>query len=252
MRSFPNWFRGRFRSVCEVFADKRFYEDQGSGEAVHAESDSLRRSKTRYKDTLSLILPELRAPEGLRFADVGGGHLAWFVAPLFTEAVAFDLSGLYENEARALGVETLVWDLTAGDAPHDPESFDVVSFCEVLEHLPPPPFPYLGRVARLLKPGGILLFSVPNMAGIAKRVKFLFGRSPLKLGLHHWKHVGHPHHIREYTVREVRFMLDQVGFDIEILRTADHGVHPWRRLTTQLHRITRGWGRTIMVRARKR
>jgi len=251
MGSFSKWFRERFRSIHDLFAGKRFAQDAG-GRQEHDEAPSLRHSKSRYKDTLSLILPELRAPAGLRYADVGGGHLAWFVASLFPDAVAFDLGGLFAEEARALGVETLIWDVTAGDAPFEPESFDIVSFCEVLEHLPPPPFPYLDRVSRLLKPGGILLFSVPNMAGIAKRVKFLFGRSPLKLGLHHWDHVGHPHHIREYTVREVRFMLDQVGFDIEILRTADHGIHPWRRLTTLLHRVTRGWGRTILVRAKKR
>ena len=255
MGGFSDWFESRFRTVYEQFEGKRFAED-AAGEHMHDEAPSLLKSKTRYKDTLRLMLPELTSPAGLRFADVGGGHLAWFVADRMPggRSVGFDLGATYAAEARALGVEeTHVWDITAGEAPAEPGSFDVVAFCEVLEHLPPPPFPYLQRVGRLLKPGGTLVFTVPNMAGIAKRVKFLFGRSPLKLGEVHWENVGHPHHIREYTVPEVRKILDACGFDVESIRTADHGTHFWRRWTSAMHGVlTRNFGRTILVRAKKR
>lgn len=252
MGPFSRWFEERFEEVLSRFEEKRF-DMGGEGSAGHDEAYNLRKSKTRYRDTLSLIEKELRSPEGLRFADVGGGHVAWFVAQRFPgRTVALDLGATFAEEAKSLGVETLAWDVTRGDPPVEPASFDIVSFTEVLEHLPPPPFPHVRRVASLLKPGGILLFTVPNMAAFMKRVKFaLLGRSPIKLGEVYQEKDGCPHHIREYTVPEVRRFLPACGLEIERLRTGDYGWGRWRRVTSALHRVTTRWGRTIMVRARK-
>jgi len=248
MKSFGHWFDDRFEEVRQVLAG------QPSTGAEPDEETCLRKQRTRYRDSLRLIVPELTAPGERTYADVGGGHLAWLVAPRFPgRTVALDLGGANDAEAQRLGVRTARWDVTAGDAPEPAGSFDVVSFTEVLEHLPPPPFPHVRRVGALLKPGGILLLTVPNMAAFMKRVKFLlFGRSPLKLGQVFTEEDGWPEHIREYTVPEVRRILDICGFEIERLRTGDYGWHAWRRATTLLHRVTTGWGRTIMVRARKR
>jgi SAM-dependent methyltransferase len=219
----------------------------------HDEASSLRKSRTRFRDTLRLIRPELENPGSRRFLDVGGGQVAWLVAPCFPgRTFAADLSGVFAAESERLGVPMRVWNIIDGDAPFEAASFDLVAFTEVLEHLPPPPFPYLRRIGRLVRPGGVLLFSVPNLAAFWKRWKFLlFGRSPLKLGERYHDRAGIPDHIREYTVAEVRHLLAACGFEIERLRTGDYG-HGWRRrATTVLHRLTPGWGRCILVRARK-
>jgi hypothetical protein len=47
----------------------------------HDEANSLRKARTRLRDTLRLILPELKDPGTKRFLDVGGGQIAWLVAP---------------------------------------------------------------------------------------------------------------------------------------------------------------------------
>jgi SAM-dependent methyltransferase len=220
----------------------------------HDEANSLRKARTRFRDTLRLILPELEDPGAKRFLDVGGGQVAWLVAPRFPgRTLAADLSGAFVAESERLGVPIHTWDITEGDPPFEAGSFDVVAFTEVLEHLPPPPFPHVRRVAGLLKPKGVLLLSVPNLAAFWKRWKFLlFGRSPLKLGERHHDRAGIPDHIREYTIPEVRHILNACGLDVERLRTGDYGYGVHRRLSTLLHRVTPGWGRCILVRARKR
>jgi SAM-dependent methyltransferase len=244
------WFDARFREVLGHFEGKTYRQDPLDPD--HDEALSLRRSRNRYRDALALIRPELETPGGRSFLDVGGGHLAWFAAPRFPgRTFAADLSGLYAEEARALGVETRRWDVTRDDCPFPERSQDIVAFTEVIEHLPPPPFPYLQRVVRLLKPGGILLFSCPNMAAFMKRVKFFFlGRSPIKLGSARYEASGYPEHIREYTYAEALRILALTGLSVERVRTGDYGFGFWREVTTRLHGVLPSLGRTILVRAR--
>ncbi|MGH7162310.1 MAG: class I SAM-dependent methyltransferase [Planctomycetota bacterium] len=249
MDSYDDWFSARFEEVCRSFQGRRFAMDPGVPD--HDEATSLRKSRRRYEDSLRLLLPELRAPGERRFLDVGGGQIAWLVAPLFPgRTFAADLGDVFAEEGRRLGVESRPWDLRSDEAPFDAESFDVVAFTEVIEHLPPPPFPYVRRVVRLLKPGGVLLFSCPNLAAFAKRLKFLlFGRSPVKLGTRYHERAGIPDHIREYTVPEIRSFLRSCGLRVERITGGDYGFGAWRRATTLLARIRPSLGRSVLVRA---
>jgi SAM-dependent methyltransferase len=249
---FERWFDARFAEVVAQFDGKVFSMDAAAGTPPHNEAASLRKSRWRYRDSLRMIAPELGDPGDRRFLDVGGGHLAWFAAARFPgRTFAADLGATFVAEAHALGVETCRWDLTADATPFPDGSFDIVAFTEVLEHLPPPPFPYVRRVAATLKPGGLLLFSVPNMVALLKRVKFLFGRSPLKLGQVARQQDGNPEHLREYSVPEVKQIMLVCGLRIERWRTGDYGRGVWHRAATAVDRLAPHLGRTIIVRARK-
>jgi SAM-dependent methyltransferase len=64
--------------------------------------------------------------------------------------------------ARTGGASSVTVDRgTLDDSPYPPESFDVVTLWEVLEHLPRP-LDALRQIYRLLRPGGVLVLSVPN------------------------------------------------------------------------------------------
>ncbi|HSX26367.1 MAG TPA: class I SAM-dependent methyltransferase [Chlamydiales bacterium] len=74
---------------------------------------------------------------------------------------------------KRLGIQTHWLDLNA-EWPFQPQSFDVIVACEILEHL----FflePFLERIAKTLKPGGLFIGSVPNAFRMRNRLKFLFG-----------------------------------------------------------------------------
>lgn len=57
------------------------------------------------------------------------------------------------------------------------ERFDTILLLDVLEHVVEPA-PFLGRAAAMLRPGGHLLISVPNVAHLAIRLLLLAGYFP--------------------------------------------------------------------------
>lgn len=57
--------------------------------------------------------------------------------------------------------------------------YDHIIFADVIEHLVSPRETLI-RISKLLKPGGTVLFSIPNMAHISVRLDLLEGRFPYK------------------------------------------------------------------------
>lgn len=89
--------------------------------------------------------------------------------------------------------------------------FDVVFFSEVLEHVQGNPRAAFASLLPLVRPGGRLIVSTPNMARLFNRVKLLIGRTPLE-------RVGPPGwagHFREYTRDEIVDFLQWSGYVIE-------------------------------------
>src|SRR5439155_8672395 len=58
----------------------------------------------------------------------------------------------------------------------DEPPFDLVLSCEVLEHLTIPPIEHVKPLADLLKPGGHLVLSTPNLGSLTKILDLLRGR----------------------------------------------------------------------------
>ncbi len=70
-----------------------------------------------------------------------------------------------------LGIRTVTHDLSC-TLPFPDSEFDVAVLSEVLEHLPYPELT-LGEISRILRPGGVLIGSVPNGARLRNRLSFL-------------------------------------------------------------------------------
>lgn len=92
------------------------------------------------------------------------------------DVVGIDIDREALDEAAKLGIETL-WADVAEPLPLPDERFDAVVAGELLEHLPTPEST-MAEVLRVLRPGGLLIGSVPNAYRLKNRLKFLFGRPP--------------------------------------------------------------------------
>ena len=106
--------------------------------------------------------------------------------------------------------------------PFNDNEYDLVIMCEVLEHLNFNPLPVLKEINRILKLNGLLYLSLPNIAKLENRLKLLGGESihnPIidffnQLNPNDNSIVGL--HWREYTMNEIKEMLEQMDFKIII------------------------------------
>jgi SAM-dependent methyltransferase len=104
------------------------------------------------------------------------------------------------------------------DFPFDPRSVDVVLFCEILEHLLMDPVAVLRRIHRVLKPGGLLVLTTPNVLRIENVLALVNGANIFD----QYSGFGpYGRHNREYTPDEVHRLLEFAGFEVESLVTAD-------------------------------
>lgn len=107
-------------------------------------------------------------------------------------------------------------DIEKDPLPIPSDSCDIVLFVEVIEHLRINPLYTLRELYRVLKPGGRIILSTPNITPLNK-LDFLLGRDYQEDPVEAFKKLetlGHMGHIRLYTLREIRSLLRYAGFEI--------------------------------------
>jgi len=162
---------------------------------------------------LEKILSQYVSSES-RCLDVGCGDgqsgAAW-LSPLGCRYVGVDISEVAVRNAQTKGLNAILIE-DANHLPFEDSSFEVVLCTEVLEHLFEPQIA-AGEILRVLRSGGVLIATVPNVAYWRRRVDLLFfGRwNPLGDALS-IKEPWRDPHIRFFTPSSLRRMLTSVGF----------------------------------------
>ena len=75
------------------------------------------------------------------------------------------------------GVPYSEFDLKEGELPYEDCSFDVITFKQVIEHLPFSAKPAFKSFYRVLRPGGLLVLSTPNIARLSTFVRLLLRKT---------------------------------------------------------------------------
>lgn len=137
--------------------------------------------------------------------------------------------------------------------PYRDDSFDIALFCEAIEHLPDDPVHPLTELRRVLKPGGRLVLTTPNVARLENVAKPLLGEN---VGDQYSTQGRYGRHNREFTTAEMRAMLEENGYEVERLFTADvHDDHTpyfnyWDVVAPLLEGRRGDLGQYMFVRAR--
>ena len=135
-------------------------------------------------------------------------------------------------------------------APYPDETFDGVVLTEVLEHFSVDPMYALAEINRVLKPGGFLFLTTPNLASWVSIQNLMTYHTPYLYGLFE-REPSADRHNREYTVTEVRDLAGAAGFEIENLDAIN--VYPDHDAVTPIPGLKTHWrGDTTFLLGRKR
>lgn len=145
--------------------------------------------------------------------------------------------------------------------PFADASFDLIVCNAVIEHLHGIHAHVFRESYRVLAPGGSFVFTTPNIASLLKRMRFLFGRSPL-WDLRDYVMSGQRFtgHVREFTATECRTMLSWFGFlSPRVIARPGYFRWKWFVMPTKIHHailfflswLTPRWGDLIYAAGRK-
>lgn len=226
--------------------------------------DYLKRSETRYIRALRAI----RAADAKSVLDVGG-FLAAF--PLALSRIGYSVAiaekfGYYDHTLDGIahhltknGVQVIDADFTEeklgleGPAP----VFDAITCMAVAEHLAHTPKFMLANIASALRPGGALVFEVPNLAFWPRRASLLLKGTTVHSPMADLYHAAVPFtgHHREYTLSDVRYVLAESGFNIVSEETFNYSIEtsrPFQVLKNFPAFVVKDCAELILVSGRKR
>ena len=168
------------------------------------------RYRSRYKECMRRFAA-LAPPNPVDVLDVGGGQLALMAAKLWNDrGFVADLPGPHLSYISGQGIEAFCWNLCKSDPPFDAK-FDFVFFSEVIEHLPIPGYIVLERLRKVLRPGGIIICTTPNLYRLRNVVY-------MALGWNIFDHFRYPEdetallHVLEYSRDHLDWQFKRAGF----------------------------------------
>jgi glycosyltransferase involved in cell wall biosynthesis/SAM-dependent methyltransferase len=127
--------------------------------------------------------------------------------------------------------------------PYADGSFDTVLCCELIEHLFGDPMHMMSEINRILKPGGHLVMTTPNIGSLRSVAAILLGYHPAFFPAYiHPRTDGEEteaRHNREYVPMEVQHLLTDSGFEMVLLETGEFLDEPHPEFAWVTHLLKR-------------
>jgi SAM-dependent methyltransferase len=142
----------------------------------------------------------------------------------FSNVYAADLA----NHLSEPGVSFTGCDFNKPFADRFDRQFDCITACEVIEHLDDPRH-FLSECRKLLKDGGLIVISTPNIGFFEGRIKFLLKGELWGFGANNYQG---QRHISPISREQFPLLLEETGFEQLAFHTAGSFATPLRKAIT--------------------
>jgi 2-polyprenyl-3-methyl-5-hydroxy-6-metoxy-1,4-benzoquinol methylase len=190
----------------EEFLRKELYSYESGYQANRVEDLSKRAEDKRARTVLD-SLTKIN-PKG-RILDVGcaNGQFMYWAQKRGFEAAGVELNRRTAEVARGYGFE--VYNGFLEEADFAQESFDAIFLGEIIEHVPNPR-DFVGNCSKLLRPGGLIAITTPNLNCFWSRSTFLLWRI-FKIP---WSSVTPPYHLHQFSDNNLDLLMTQEKFEL--------------------------------------
>lgn len=216
---------------------------------------------------IRIVLGMLEKHQNGKILDIGCGD--GFISSIIAreagaKVYGLDISMHAVSKAKERGIAARVLNLDRQAFPFRKDSFDAVFCGDVLEHVHDTES-LLENISHVLKPGGYVILSIPNIASWYNRIFLLFGLMPTWVESSLRTYTGNPFvkkgsgHIHAFTKRSLREILVLNGFRIEkfegspVLADGSRGIWKekmWNSVDSLFAKKT-SFASTIVLKARK-
>jgi glycosyltransferase involved in cell wall biosynthesis/SAM-dependent methyltransferase len=147
------------------------------------------------------------------------------------------------SEGEQFSCDVELFDAEKDRFSYDDEYFSTVLCCELLEHLTEDPMHMMSEINRILRPGGHLVLTTPNIGSLRAIAAILEGYHPgfFPAYIRAPEDGAEPEarHNREYTPKEIVLLLLDSGFEITLLETGPFREEPKPELAWVRHLLAR-------------
>ncbi len=142
-----------------------------------------------------------------------------------------DFKEVTASDGRKFTCVIDLFDAERDPFPYPDEHFATVLCCELIEHLQRDPMHMMAEINRILRPGGHVVLTTPNIASLRAIAAVLLGYHPGLFPAYlrpreGKEELGGARHAREYTAKEVARLLIEAGFEIERIETGPFREQP--------------------------
>lgn len=197
-------------------------------EGCESEVDRYRQylTRTSWRVTADFIFLNRHVPNPESTLDVGA--IPPMLLGLMVHNDARNLTVVDPHANRFLpfferhNISCIVGDLLSDTNPITPDQHELVCLCEVLEHLPGDIVHTLNKVSAWVAPGGYFYLTTPNLRSVSGAVGLFIRGSGLasksresirKQYARAQGGYGYFGHVREYTEKEVRDLVEAMGYE---------------------------------------
>jgi SAM-dependent methyltransferase len=194
--------------------ERSYYQDPAFSDALMGDLRAITLNNARQK--LKLLRSSGVDISGMRILDVGASSGAWLEVATAegSRATGVELGAATAAGARSRGLDVRTGTLEDTSGSFGDERFDLITFWDVLEHLPDPHHEL--RMARsLLTQDGLIATTFPNVEGLYPQLTYrLFAA---RSGV--WEYPELPVHLYDFAPRTARALLSRHGYTVQRIRT---------------------------------
>lgn len=175
-------------------------------------------------DKYQILLKRMSKFSAHNILDIGCGDGSFLLTAgkflKINKLYGVDISKNGIKEANKANIKAFCHDVDKGKIPLKSNSIDLIFCGEVIEHVYSPDN-LLIEIHRLLKPGGHVVLTTPNLASWFNRISLLFGYQPIFSDISLVTNAGQlwpmdPFgHLRLYTYRSLVYLFNYYKFNVE-------------------------------------